>query len=88
MAKDETVRVGAGRKSKALADKLNQGMTADILAFPEPADMEGMDVPPVKDFLKASQKSGILFYPADVRNRNCCRIDSGQYLLCHNNQIR
>ena len=70
MAKDGTARGGArvcaGRKSKALADKLNQGMTADILAFPEPADMEGVDVPPVKDFLKASQKSGIDLCAEDV----------------------
>ena len=65
MAKDGTARggarVGAGRKSKALADKLNQGMTADILAFPEPADMEGVEVPPVKDFLKPGfqEKAGV-----------------------------
>lgn len=55
MAKDGTARggprAGAGRKPKALADKVAQGTAADIPAFPAPADMEGVDVPPVKDFL-------------------------------------
>ena len=69
MAKDGTarggLRVGAGRKPKALADKVVQG-TAEIPALPAPADMEGVDVPPVKDFLKAAQKSGIDLCAEDV----------------------
>jgi hypothetical protein len=63
MAKDGTARggarVGAGRKPKALADKVAQGITADVLQLPDPADIEGVDVPPVKEYMKASQKSGI-----------------------------
>ena len=63
MAKDGTARggawVGAGRKPKALADKIAQGASADVLDLPTPADMEGVTVPPVKDFLKAAQKSGV-----------------------------
>ena len=63
MAKDGTARggarVGAGRKPKALADKIAQGASADVLDLPKPADMEGVTVPPVKDFLKAAQKSGV-----------------------------
>lgn len=70
MAKDGTARggsrVGAGRKPKALADKVAQGMAADIPAFPAPTDMEGVDVPPVKDFLRAAQKSGIDLCAEDV----------------------
>lgn len=70
MAKDGTARggsrVGAGRKPKALADKVAQGTAADIPALPAPADMEGVDVPPVKDFLKAAQKSGIDLCAEDV----------------------
>ena len=70
MAKDGTarggLRVGAGRKPKALADKVAQGTAADIPALPAPADMEGVDVPPVKDFLKAAQKSGIDLCAEDV----------------------
>lgn len=56
MAKDGTARggsrVGAGRKPKALADKVVQGMSAKVLAFPEPAELQGADVPPVKEYLK------------------------------------
>ncbi len=63
MAKDGTARggarVGAGRKPKALADKVAQGSSAKVLAFPEPAELMGVDVPPVKEYLKAAQKNGI-----------------------------
>lgn len=62
MAKDGTnrggARVGAGRKSKALVDKINAGTSAQILELPEPAVFEGEDVPPVKEYLKAKQKAG------------------------------
>ena len=70
MAKDGTrrggQRVGAGRKPKALADKVIAGKAADAMVLPEPAEMEGVDVPPVKDFLKAAQKSGIDLCAEDV----------------------
>ena len=70
MAKDGTMRggarVGAGRKSKALADKIDSGLSAKVIDLPEPSDMEGVDVPPVKDFLKATQKSGIDLCAEDV----------------------
>ena len=70
MAKDGTARggarVGAGRKPKALADKIALGKPAEILSLPQPADIEGTDVPPVKDFLKAAQKSGIDLCAEDV----------------------
>ena len=62
MAKDGTnrggARVGAGRKSKALVDKINEGTSAQILELPEPPVFEGEDVPPVKEYLKAKQKMG------------------------------
>ena len=60
MAKDGTnrggARPGAGRKPKALTDKISEGKTAAVLA--EPAEFVGEDVPPVQDFLKSPQKSG------------------------------
>lgn len=60
MAKDGTqrggARVGAGRKAKALTDKISEGTTAAVLQFPE--GLVGADVPPVKDYLKANQKNG------------------------------
>jgi len=70
MARDGTSRggsrAGAGRKPKALSDKINQGAGAMVLAFPEPAEFKGEDVPPVKAFLKASQKSGVDLCAEDV----------------------
>lgn len=60
MAKDGTqrggARVGAGRKSKALTEKINAGVSAEVLQFPE--ELLGVDMPPVKDYLKARQKNG------------------------------
>lgn len=62
MAKDGTnrggARVGSGRKSKALVDKINTGSSAMIMELPEPQFFEGEDVPPIKDYLRAKQKSG------------------------------
>ncbi len=60
MAKDGTcrggARVGSGRKAKALIDKINDGNTAVVLQ--EPKELIGIDMPPVKDYLKAQQKNG------------------------------
>ena len=54
MAKDGTMRggarVGSGRKSKALTEKIDNGLAATVIDLPEPAEMTGEDVPPVKDF--------------------------------------
>ena len=62
MAKDGTARGGArignGRKPKALADKIAAGKAKSALVLPEPAELEGADVPPMKEFLRAKQKSG------------------------------
>ena len=64
MAKDGTnrggQRVGSGRKPKALADKIASGKStsASIITLPEPVSFEGVDVPPIKEYLKAEQKSG------------------------------
>lgn len=60
MAKDGTnrggARPGAGRKPKALMEKISEGKTAAVMLVP--VELEGVDVPPVKDFLKSPQKSG------------------------------
>lgn len=70
MAKDGTARggarVGASRRPKALADKIALGKPVEVLPLPKPADMEGSDVPPIKDFLKAAQKSGVDLFEEDV----------------------
>lgn len=45
MAKDGTMRggarVGSGRKSKALAEKIDKGLSAAVIELPEPAEMDG-----------------------------------------------
>ena len=62
MAKDGTnrggPRPGTGPKKKALIDKINDGTAYGEKILPQPADIEGYDIPPVKDYLKAKQKSG------------------------------
>ena len=92
MAKDGTarggMRVGAGRKPKALIDKVAQGMSAEVLSLPEPSVIKGVDVPPVKEFLKATQKSGIDLCAEDVfrstflwlKERGCERFVNTQLL--------
>ena len=62
MAKDGTnrggARVGAGRKSKALTDKIADGRLDGAMILPTPASLEGVEVPPVKEYMKAKQKTG------------------------------
>lgn len=88
MAKDGTARGGArvrsGRKSKALIDKINDGMSAEVIELPEPTSFEGVAVPPVKEYLKAKQKNGIDLCAEDVyietwiwlKERGCERLVS------------
>lgn len=70
MAKDGTqrggARVGAGRKRKPLADKISEGRTATIIDLPAPADMTGVETPPVKEYMTARQKDGKDMCAADV----------------------
>lgn len=69
MAKDGTrrggARVGAGRKKKALVDKIQDGRKTTTLEFQTP-DLTGEDMPPVKDYMVASQKNGEAFLAKDV----------------------
>lgn len=62
MAKDGTgrggVRVGAGRKKKALAEKIVEGRTDNIEILPTPATLEDVEMPPPKEYLLAEQKDG------------------------------
>jgi len=90
MAKDGTrrggARAGAGRKPKALTDKINEGISATIMELPETPTMEGVDVPPVKDYLKTKQKNGKDLCAAEVfeetwkwlKERGCDRLVSTQ----------
>lgn len=62
MAKDGTNRGGArpgtGPKKKALTEKISAGKAEGTMVLPEPTDIQGADVPPIKDYLKAKQKNG------------------------------
>lgn len=64
MAKDGTnrggSRIGSGRKPKPLPEKITEGRVNnnDPMLLPEPVKFEGVDVPPIKEYLKAAQKNG------------------------------
>ena len=64
MAKDATRRggrrPGSGRKPKALIEKINEGIEKPLKKSDgfETADLEGFDIPPIKDYLKEKQKNG------------------------------
>ena len=69
MAKDGTrrggARVGAGRKKKALAEKINEGKKTETIEFSTPV-LKGEDMPPIKDYMIATQKNGEKFIAKDV----------------------
>ena len=62
MAKDGTARggsrPGSGRKKKPLADKVTNGTADGALVLPAPAEIVGVEVPPIKEYLRAEQKDG------------------------------
>ncbi len=62
MAKDGTrrggARAGAGRKPKALVDKIDEGESAKVMELPVASSLNGNDMPTVKDYLKAKQCEG------------------------------
>ena len=93
MAKDGTMRGGAransGPKRKAKAEKMLEGrLDTDASILPEPAEIEGVEVPPVKDYLKAKQKNGKDMCAEDVykttylwlKKRGCEKLVSTQLL--------
>jgi hypothetical protein len=62
MAKDGTARggarIGSGRKPKALTEKIIEGKAGEIVTLDSGDELVGVDVPPVKEYLKAAQKNG------------------------------
>mgnify|MGYP001010563202 CR=1 FL=1 len=71
MAKDGTARggarIGSGKKptKKKKLEVLTTSFT-DIVDLVEPGEIEGVEVPPIKDYLKAKQKNGKDFYAEDI----------------------
>ena len=59
MAKDGTARggarAGAGRKKRALKDRLIEGRGVQVIKLPEP---EAVDMPPVKEYMTDAQRDG------------------------------
>ena len=95
MAKDGTMRGGArpntGPKKKALADKIIEGKASvenSAVVLPEPVEIEGVDMPPIKEFLKAKQKNGKEMCAEEVykstylwlKKRRCEKLVSTQLL--------
>ena len=60
MAKDGTnrggARAGAGRKKKALTDKVAEGRTGNLKVMPAPADLHGEAMPPIQDFMAGRER--------------------------------
>ena len=88
MAKDGTnrggARPGAGRPRKALAEKIAEGKTTEVMM--QPADIESAAPPPVRDFMKELQRDGTKLLADDVytetyqwlKERSCEKIVSRQ----------
>ena len=70
MAKDGTMRggprPGTGPKKKALADKISEGKAAGALVLEPPDELVGVEMPPVKDYMKQAQKGGKTLCAEDV----------------------
>lgn len=72
MAKDGTMRggprIGAGKKPKALHQKITEGSVDGAFILPQPVELEGAEVPPVKEYLKSVQKNGKELLAEEVFN--------------------
>lgn len=92
MAKDGTnrggARVGAGRKPKALVDKIAEGKKVKAPIKNINADLIGIDMPQLKDYMLANQKNGIELCAQEVyedtwkylKKRNCETIVNAQLI--------
>ena len=63
MAKDGTrrggARLGCGRKPKALSEKILEGKDAQVMDIGNVAELKGKKMPPVEEYMRANQKSGM-----------------------------
>ena len=87
MAKDGTnrggKRIGAGRKPKPLAEKIQEGKSASALTLPDIDSFEGAEVADIKAFLSAEQRMGELYggvifdqMVSWLRDRGCAHLVS------------
>ena len=94
MAKDGTARGGAriGSGKKPTNKKKVEVLTTtfdDMSDFITPDEIEGVEVPPIKDYLKAKQKNGKDLYAQDIfkttylwlKKRGCETLVGNQWLV-------
>ena len=80
-------RVGAGRKKKPLAEKIQEGKAAKAVVLPEPPELTAAELPDVKEYLSDTQRTGQL-YGKEIYlevwkwlyERNCAQLVSPQLL--------
>jgi len=91
MAKDGTnrggARVGAGRKKKPLAERIQEGQAAIALSMPEDDGVDGEEIQDIKEFLSEDQRIGDLYgreiwdqMEAWLRKRSCAHLVSPHLL--------
>lgn len=96
LAKDGTMRggprTGSGRKSKALAEKLEAGnpggRTLTVMELPDTTDLNGADMPEPKSYMSDRQKNGEEFDAVEVfqetwkwlQERGCEQLVSAQLI--------
>ena len=77
MAKDGTnrggFRVGAGRKPKAITEKIESGNPGGrpltvVSLDSQASEMQGEDMPPVREYMKSKQKDGSVLYAEEIYN--------------------
>nr|DAI65631.1 MAG TPA: terminase small subunit [Caudoviricetes sp.] len=96
LAKDGTMRGGAragsGRKSKSLAEKLDNGnpggRTLTVMELPDSTDLSGAEMPKPKSYMQDKQKNGEDFDAAEIfeetwkwlKERGCEKLVSAQLI--------
>ena len=96
LAKDGTMRGGAragsGRKSKSLAEKLDNGnpggRTLTVMELPDSTDLNGEEMPEPKSYMQDKQKNGEEFDAAEIfeetwkwlKERGCEKLVSAQLI--------
>ena len=87
-------RPGAGRKKKAVVDKINDPLASQKIEILDIPDVEGVEMPKPKDILSAAQRDGKDFLAKEIyeetwqwlKNINCQTVVSPQvierYAMC------
>lgn len=91
-ARGSNIKVNAGRKKKALTEKIATGNPGGrqlkVMELPEATDLEGVDVPEPSSYLKSKQKAGGEFDAENIykqtwlwlKERGCEKLVSRQLI--------